>query len=270
MAESTLNLGIGELNSEVASFLGWGRDSTKWSAHKLQDITACVESCLRKFYFQAQPDPRDSSHNWTFLKPVATIILPSQSTTAELPDDFGGFEGMVSVSLAGVSSGFWPLKLVSEEMIRVKYAGSGSTTGRPVAAAEQQIKGTSALKSNRSQLLVYPIPDAEYTLQVPYYILPNFLTSANPYPYGGAAHAETMKAGARAAAELFLDNSQGAETANYMQCLAASVQYDRRHQPKSLGINSDMSDYRANVSSRWPSGLWHPLGIGFLDEASYS
>jgi len=271
MAESTLNLPITELNSEVASFLGWGRDSTKWDVRKKEDIRACVETCLRKFYFQAQPDPRDSNHNWTFLKPVATITLPLASATADLPDDFGGFEGEVTVSQSGVSGGFWPLKLVSEEMIRVKYAAFPSITGRPVAAAESQIKGTSTLKSNRSQLYVYPIPDNQYDLHVPYYILPNFLTTANPYPYGGAAHAETMKAGARAAAELFLDGVHGSENANYMQCLSASIQYDRRHQPKSLGINSDMSDFlNQRRWGHWPDGLWHPLGIGYLSTAYYS
>lgn len=271
MPESTLNLSLAELNSEVASFLGWGRDSTKWDARKKQDIEACMASCLRKFYFQSQPDPRDSNHNWSFMKPVATFPILEGSATAPLPDDFGGFEGMVTMTRNGQSGGYWPLKLVSEEMIRVRYAATNvDLSGRPIVAAERQIKGTGLTKSNRAEMYVFPVPDQDYNLSVPYYILPNFLTTANPYPYGGAAHAETMKAGARAAAELFLDGTQGPENANYMQCLAASIQYDRRHQPKSLGMNSDMSDYRANGSNRWPQGLWHPLGIGFLDEASYS
>lgn len=270
MAESTLNLSLTDLNGEVGSFLGWGRDPARWDTYKVEDIRRCVESALRKFYFQSQIDPRDASHNWTFLKPVASIALTTGVNTAALPDDFGGFEGMASISQTGVNGGFWPVKFTSEEVIRTQYALVPTVTGRPISAAEQQIKGTGAAKSNRSQLYVYPIPDGNYTLSVPYYILPDFLTSANPYPYGGAAHAETMKAGCRAAAELFLDNVTGPETANYLMCLASSIQYDRRHQPKTLGINSDRSDWLAHRRyGTWPDGLWHPLGIGFLSEATY-
>lgn len=269
--ESTLNLSVTDLTGEVGSFLGWGRDATRWTANKAKDVQECVASCLRKFYFQAILDPRDSSHNWTFIKPVADIPLVTGSQNAALPDDFGGFEGQISVSQTGVSGGFWPLRLTSEESIRVQYAAFPSISGRPVSAAEEQIKGTSPQRSNRSRLLIYPLPDHDYVLHVPYYILPDYLTIANPYPYGGAAHAETMKAGARAAAELFLDNLPGPENGNYMQCLAASIQYDRRHQPKSLGVNSDMSDWlNSDRVGRWPEGLWHPLGIGFLGQSTYS
>lgn len=269
MAESTLNMPMSDLTGEVGAYLGWGRDSDGWTSSKATEIKACTGTMLRKFYFQAV-DRNGTSHNWTFLKPVATIELPLGHTTAPLPDDFGGFEGRVTVSQVGLSGGFWPLPLIAEEQIRVKYAAQPAITGRPIAAAEQQVKGTTPTRSNRSQLLVYPIPDNAYVLQVPYYILPDYLTVLNPWAYGGAAHAETMKAGARSAAELYLDNAPGSETANYMQCLQASIQYDRRHQPKSLGINRDSSDYlMGGRLTNWPNGLWHPLGIGFLNEASY-
>ena len=248
---------MSELLGEGGSFLGWGRDAIRWTPKKAADVKSCGQSMLRKFYFQA-------NQNWTFLKPVATIQLIISSATAPLPEDFGGFEGKASVSQSGLAGGFWPLSQCHEEQIRVKYAAFPSMTGRPVAYAEQQIKGTSKVRSNRSQLFVYPIPDRAYTISVPYYILPNYLTVENPWPYGGAAHAETMKAGMRAACELFLDNDPGPEAANYAQCLAASIQYDRRHQPKTLGINTDLSGFLAQRGP-WPDGLWNsPWGIGYL------
>lgn len=259
--ESTLNLSMADLLGEGGAFLGWGRDTARWNSKKAEDVKSCGQSMLRKFYFQA-------NNSWTFLKPVATLQLASGVETIPLPDDFGGFEGKASCAAVGATGGgFWPLAQFHEEQIRVKYAAFPTATGRPVGFAEQQIKGTTLVRSNKSQLVVYPIPDADYVLQVPYYILPSYLTVEAPWPYGGAAHAETMKAGMRAAAELFLDNEAGPESANYAQCLAASIQYDRRHQPKTLGINSDLS--QAFQRGRWPEGLWHPLGVGYLGEASY-
>lgn len=269
MAESNLNLKVTDLRGEVGRFLGWGRDAARWSASKLEEIDTLVSSSLRKFYFQAQLNPQDGAHQWTFLKPVADIVLTIGAETAVLPDDFGGFDGVGVVRSGDQSSGFWPIRQGDDRQIRSQYAASGSVTGRPVRFAEEQIKGTTLTKSNRSRLLVYPVPDAEYTISVAYSILPDYLTAANPYPYGGAAHAETMKAGARAAAEVYLDGKADVESANYLQCLSASIQYDRRHQPKTLGVNTDRSDYLAMRGRSWPDGLWSVLGIGFLGEASY-
>lgn len=268
--ESTLNLTMDELKAEAGAYLGHGRTSTAWDSVETEEIDRLTETALRKFYFQASVNPKDTAHGWTFLKPVATVQLVADDDYADLPDDFGGFEGVATVSLSG-SEGFWPLKERDETQIRALYAAVQNASGRPLCYAEVQVRGTTTQAANRSRLRVYPKPDSAYVLSVPYYILPNALTSANPYPYGGAAHAETMKAAIRAAAELYLDNEAGPENANYLQCLAASIQYDRRHQPKTLGVNNDPSDYFLHRrGSNWPEGLWHPLGIGYLGAASFS
>lgn len=270
--ESSLNLTWADLKAEVAGYLGWGRTSTAWDANKVEEIKRLVQSALRKFYFAAQAKPDDPVYGWTFLKPVADVQLVTGSATADLPDDFGGFVGLATVALAGQSGGYSPLQQRHDEQVRALYAACPTVNGRPQFYAEKQVRGTSTLKSQRSQLYVYPIPDVDYVVTLAYYILPNYLTEANPFPYGGAAHAETMKAAVRAAAELYLDNKEGVETANYRQSLAASITYDRRHQPKSLGPNIDLSDwYSLNRSGGpWPNGLWDsPWGIGFLGTASY-
>lgn len=269
MAESTLNLKWADLLSEGGDFMGWGRDAAGWDERQQSQLDSAMKSGMRKFFFQAQLSPRDPVHGWTFLKPVADVAVASGVATAALPDDFGGFEGRVTVTQAGSSGGFWPVKQVDEEAIRALYAAVADISGKPQKFAEEQVRGTTATASNRSRLLVYPVPDAAYTFRVPYYILPNYLSTANPYPYGGAAHAETMKAAVRSALELYMDNEPGSETANYMQCLAASIQYDRRHEPKSLGPNYDPSDSLAGRRGPWPEGVWHPLGIGYLGTASY-
>lgn len=272
--ESTLTLRWTDLQAEAGRFLGWGPDAAGWDAAKLDRIDNCVQSALRRFYFQAVSAPGEPFHGWTFLKPVATVQLTRNQQTAALPDGFGGFEGLATVALAGAAGGYWPIDQRHEEQLRALYAAAPTTTGRPLYYAEQQSAGgPSTVGANRAELLVYPLPDNDYFLRVPYYVLPDYLTAARPYCYGGAAHAETMKAGVRAAAELLLDGVAGPEDANYRQAVAASVAYDRRHQPKTLGVNTDPSDLmmhrRRLGAGTWPDGLWHPLGIGYLGPASY-
>ena len=271
MPESTLTLSMTDLTGEAGNFLGWGRDAARWSALKAQDVREVVASALRKFYFQASVRPQDPPHQWTFLKPVVQLHLVTGEREIPLPDDFGGFEGMATIGVAGSNSGYWPLKQVLEEHIRVRYAGSPSVSGRPQAYAETARAGTTEIRSSRANLLVYPLPDQDYQFFAPYSILPNYLTVTNPYPYGGAEHAETLKAGVRAAAEMYEDAEAGEQGANYQQCLSASIQYDRRHQPKSLGINADLSDCGGMNGrfGRWPEGLWTPLGVGYLGPINY-
>ena len=270
MPEPTLNLKMADLYGEVGAFCGWGRGpdagDVEWSDSQLLDIRSCVESALRMVYFQAQLDPRDPAHQWTFLKPMAELTLASGERSVPLPGDFGGFEGWITVS-ASSGGAYLPLELVSEPMLDARYAVTPTITGRPVMACDRPLKGGTASRSPQRELYVYPEADAAYTLRVAYYLLPNMLTAEVPYPYGGAAHAETFKAAARAAAELFLDNLPGPENQNYRMRLAGSIAYDRRHAPKTLGLNLDRSDNPPGYFPQWLNGrqtMW-----GYLSPVTF-
>lgn len=272
MAEPTLNKNRADYRAMIGGYLGWGRDPAEWDEEQVIEVDDNLESAQRKFYFHAQLRPDDPVHVWTFLKPVGRVTLTAGTATVPLPDDFGGFEGRATLSLTGTSSGYWPMEQQHEEQLRAAYSACPTAGGRPLVYAESQVKGTYPDGSEGHLLYVYPLPDQDYVVSVPYRILPDAVTAARPFPYGGAAHAETMKAACRAQAELYLDKEAGTENRNYMMCLAASISTDRLHQPKTLGLNRDMSDWRQHNrwGGRWPDGLWHPLGIGYLGTASYT
>lgn len=269
MAENPLTLKLTDLTGEAGYFMGWGRGpdngDEEWDDRKLRDIKNACESALRMVYFQAQIDPRDEAHGWSFLRPSANVAVLSGAQSAALPDDFGGFESEMAVSLTGGSGAYCPIKLTSEPMIDGRYTAYPTTTGRPQMAAERALKGTTTERSSRSELFVWPQADQNYTLRVSYYILPSYLTTANPYPYGGAAHAETFKAAVRAAAEMMLMGTPGLEMQNYTVRLAASIAYDRRHQPKTLGQNIDNSRNRRNAYPGW----WPQAMLGWLGPITY-
>jgi hypothetical protein len=269
--EPTLNLTLADYQAEAGSYLGWGRDPTLWDDRQAEEVRRVIESAQRGFYFAAQPDPRRDAHTWTFLRPVADFPLTAGVATAPLPDDFGGFDGPATVSLAGSGGGFSRVDEFHEEQLRAAYAAAVGTAGRPTMFAERQARGTTGQRSERPELYVWPLPDAAYVLAAAYRVLPNAVTPARPFPYGGAAHAETMKAAVRAAAERLLDNRQnGPEQQMYVQLLAASISDDRRHQPKTLGRNADPSDARNfRRGAGWPDGAWHPLGFGYLGTADW-
>src|SRR5438445_2662553 len=189
MAESSLSLTITDLQAEVGSFLGWGMGSVApysdqaWTTFQAQRIKSNTASGLRRVYWPV-PDDNGPVYNWSFLHPVSTLTFVQGQQAIPLPDDFGGVEG--EITLLSARGLLWlPIRLYNEGMVRDYYTRMPTTTGRPQFAAVTPLKGTSLNAGQRFQLLVWPLPDANYPFQVSYYVNPDFLDGARPFPLGG-------------------------------------------------------------------------------------
>lgn len=254
--ESTFALKIADLDSEVGTFAGFGPgDSfggTAWNSGQLEFIRRSVLSGQRSVYFTQEVRSIDGKimipggYDWSFLKPVATVTLVAGANTADLPDDFGGILGRAITATPTNGAGF-PIPYVGEgQMYQAEL--SGDSSGRPCWALVEQYKGTSASESTRARLRFWPTADQEYTLKFWYSLLPDAITNAKPYVYGGAQHAETFKAAVRAAYEKDYDGVAGIETQNFIERLKASISMDRKMKPLEMGRNRDSSDDYGNVS----------------------
>lgn len=193
------------------------------------------ESGLRQWYTPPLVD--GVSHNWTFLKPVGTVVVPAGERTALLPEDFGGFEGELFVLDATTVRP--PLQEVGT--LLGLYSRYPTTTGAPQFVEPIPDKDASASGGQRVRVWVWPEPDQDYTLRFRYYFHPDTLTGARPYALGGPQHAETVIAACLAAAELIVDGERGRWADYFAERLAASVSVDRRMRPQRLGYNADAS-----------------------------
>jgi hypothetical protein len=238
--ESTLSLTLNDLNGQVGLFLGYGSDATVWSTQQADVIDGCVRSGLRQFYFPPPLDGQESSYDWSFMKPVVALTLLQGKSTLELPDDFGGIEG--EITMPSTTSRWYALQVTGEGRVRQKYAEMPTTTGQPLMAAVRPVKGTTARRGQESQLYVWPIADHDYTLQFAYYVNPDHLSKFFPYHMGGMAHAETILESCLAIAEQRLDDAATTHSLKFKERLAASVNMDRRRKPQNLGYNRDLSD----------------------------
>lgn len=258
MPESTLSLSYYDIAGEVGLFLGYGRGANNndqaWTTHQQAAIDSCVRSGLRQFYF---PPPVDgvSAYDWSFLKPTYSTTLLSTASVIALPDDFGGFEGRITLN-SSTGQIWWPIDVVGEGTVRQRYSELPTATGRPLLAAIQPIKGTTQLKGQRFQLYFFPLADQDYPVQFAYYVSPDYLTGSAPYAYGGMPHAETILESCLAVAEQRLDDSSTIHSMKFMERLAASISLDRRSKPQKLGYNGDRSDQRYDGNER------HWLGTG--------
>lgn len=241
MSESTSTFTYDELRAEVGSFLGWGTDPTGWSADQVNRIKRCVRSGLNQFYHPAPLEGEMASYDWSFMRPVLSITLPSGSNTIPLPDDTGGIEGQITIN-STLSRVWYPIDLVNDNMVRGKFEEFPNLTGPPQIASILWGRGTTGQGSQRVSLFVFPTPDQSYNLQFNYYVNANYLDEAFPYHMGGAPHTETVIESCLAIAEQTLDDAATIHSAKFKERLAASINADRKMKPQKLGVNRDMSD----------------------------
>lgn len=262
MSESSLSLAYYDFLGDVGAYLGYGRGDlgdntdTAWDTTQNTNVTRAVAAGQRQFYTPPPLEGERFAHEWSFLKPTGSVALADGESSIDLPDDFGGFDGPVTITASGTTvSGV--LTLMGEALVRQAQAENASTTGQPQMVALVPVKGVSVNKGQRFQLLVWPAADDDYTLSFPYILLPEAVTGARPYAYGGAQHVETVLASCLERAEFYRDNQRGVCWANWMDRLAASVSIDRRNRPVCLGRNRDDSDN--GLTGRGATDYWQTV-----------
>lgn len=261
--ESTLAITFAELKARITSFMGWGRGSdygdTPLTSDQSFQLQGLLASGLRQFYYPPPLEGERVSHDWSFLRPTCTLTLALGDSTLALPDDFGGFEGRITL-VPSATQTWTPIDLFNEGLVRQRAVQLPAATGIPEMAALVWLKGTTASAGQRAQLLFWPQADKDYPINFQYYVLPDYLQTAFPYHLGGMAHAETILESCLATAEQRLDDSATVHSLKFKERLAASINIDRKMKPQRLGYNGDNSDA---LAARCGNLHWNFPGITF-------
>ncbi len=224
MAESSLAAPWDELRKRVAFDRGYPTDPTVWDTRQIEIIEMCLRSGARLFY---KPRPiAGPPHEWSFLKPTFDLVLPVSERDVPLPADFGFLVDQLYF-VDNTVTYMRPLQLKNIGKIQQYRQQATQTVSQPEFAAVASDSDPSALKGQRFMLMLWPTPDREYTVTGRYSVLPEALDPSRPYPYGGAAHAETLIQACLAASEQ-LNGTPGPHSAHFAECLASSIEYDRR------------------------------------------
>lgn len=253
MSESTLAFTHADCLVAVGEHRGYGTDSTAWDAAKASLVERIVRAGYRKVVFPPPLPNERSSHAWSFLKPSRTFSIQSGIEDNPLPDDFGYAVGEIFFEGSSTTLGT-PLPLTDEPRVLARRSESPDATGKPQLAAVRARKGTGATHSHRYELMVWPVPDADYEVRLRYSVLPNAMTSTLQHHMGGAWLSETVRLACLAASEEH-DDVLGVNAQLFMQQLAAAVAYDRRNTGQHLG-------YCGNGAGRW-SDRQDPVRLPF-------
>ncbi len=243
MPEPNLNLKYADFLSEVGFNLGWGRGP--WNSRHTTELQAIVPQGLQQFYTPPPTTQGGESYRWSFMRPIRTLTIPSGTREALLPDDFGGFEASYVYIRTGENSAVVPARVCGDQAIADAYARNINMTGRPRLVADQWMPGTTSTRSQRAKMVFFPEADADYTMEVQYYILGEALTTTHPYAYGGSNHRNTVMQSCLAVAETKIDGlppMQGPQWQLFMMYLATSISVDQRRKSRTVGYNGDGSD----------------------------
>jgi hypothetical protein len=235
MAESTLSETRNDIAKAVARYLDFGYVTE--SELSGDDLTEVQEAIKEGYRDALAPDalPEDAArgippHTWSFLKPVRTLTTVADDYAYDLADDEAGIFGDYISFSDTTSAG--DLQKRTEGWIRLQQQGhTGSSRPEYFAVRYKDDAGS----GQRLEVLLYPTPDAEYTLS--YRALLNVdALSATEYPPGGMRHTAMFRASCIAAAEFRRNNAHGPMFEELVRQLRKSVALDRQIElPDSIG-----------------------------------
>lgn len=233
MAEPNLQIHYTALRRQVSIFLGYGvdPDSHRNAAKVILDLERVIASGMRRFYY--------CGHDWSFMRPTATLTTVADDGDYDLPDDYAGISAPLTFAAGlGHASVVW----VGERQIR-ELRTHDTTTGVPKYAAvrpKERDAGSIPNTGQRHEILLDPTPDAVYVLTYKYQRNPDTISALNPYHYGGPQHSETVLTACLAAAEDTKEDSKDVQNAKFAENLAASIAIDKAMStPDTLGYCGD-------------------------------
>ncbi len=229
MAESSLSLGWAELKQAVGKFLDYGSTIANWTAAQITEIEAIVQSGIRRVYYPPAIDGA-AAHEWSFLRPSTTLATIADQWEYDLDDDFGSLIGEFHYAAGETRS---PIARVPLSTI-LNFRSHYDQTGYPEFAAVR-FKSSDGTGGQRHELLLYPTPDAVYTLGYTFEAYSGQLSDTYPYPLGGMQMSELYKESCLAVAETEVMEEIGLNTQLYQSLLIDAVMRDIKRNGKNYG-----------------------------------
>jgi len=230
---TTLAADYNRLRAEIGDMLGYGRSTQTWSFSQKETVDRHIENGLNWFYWPPQVPGDDGFHTWSFLKPSTTIATVADQEDYDLGINVASVVGTFTYSS---SDGYQDIIITNENMIRSFRAANVVQTGIPTHAALRW-KSDDATAENNLELMLWPKPDAVYTLGYRYEFRPSKISATNLYSMAGPEHAMTIMYACKASIE---NNPDGPFTRLFIQHMAASLKRDKdRSTPEHWGYNGD-------------------------------
>lgn len=213
-----------------------GSHPKAWNHKQAQEVDMYLQSGLRNFYHPQVLPGEKNRHEWSFLRPMAQMMLTLGQNCFDLPANFSILEGSITFAPDQYVSHL-AIALVGELSVRKSQQTAG-ISGRPRIAATRP-KPPSVV-GTRYELIVYPTPDQDYEVLLRYQVNPDAGAEDGDTLLGGQPHAQTIIESCLAAVEQGAGKA-GIHGKQFMELLRSSVSHDRcSNSCPMLGYNGDV------------------------------
>jgi hypothetical protein len=244
------------LSRMVGRHLGAGPNPSAWSHGQEQMIAECLRRAQRKVYNPPVLPSEKYPHDWSFLRPVSSIRTRGGVYAYDLPNDFAQLYG--PLTHASADSTLYPsIRFVGEHMIR-QLLQRQESSARPDRAAVR-VKEKIGDEPTRYELILWPTPDDEYTIEFRYRVNPD-TSGYNSLPalvdamdlHGGDRFSEMFLEAAFLSADELMGVKRSPHDERFIRAVINAVGSDRlTSSPDSMGYNGDPSMGRSF------NGDWH-------------
>lgn len=115
-----MSITLTQLKREIATYLGYDRNSANWSSSEDDDVDAVIASGERMLYYSPVNAETGKPHVWSFLVEDLDTQVSQGDRTLPMPEGFTKLQGAVSLAGGG------ELGVVDEGHIRAMHAESNA------------------------------------------------------------------------------------------------------------------------------------------------
>lgn len=221
-AQPNLLAGYDDFQLELARYLGSGSDSDLWTVQQVDEMDRAIQEAYRCVLDPSRIPGGGSPHVWSWKRQSTTLVTVSGTNTYTFPADFGSIHSREITYAADI--GFITITPTSALDIRKRNQFS-STTAQPWLYATEWAPQVSGL-SQRQRIILYPTPDAAYTLTYEYAVLIGELSKTNPYPLGGPRISQLMIEACKAVGMSKQDGSRSDIWNQFKETLGDAISMD--------------------------------------------
>lgn len=216
---NTLSVDVHYLRRVVGLSMGYGPSPGIWTRKQVEEVKLAIENGLRRFYHPEPVIEDRPRHVWSFLTPTSREVLTQGITEVTLP---AGFLDLASESVSFVNSSVRSAVRIGQDTIRKLRDASGLESAPQYVA----IRAKASDSETRHEMMLYPTPDQQYTIEYRYLMEPPVISDDNPLPLGGAMHAQTIIESCLASAEAMMGVRDGDHEVKFRKLLASSILMD--------------------------------------------
>jgi hypothetical protein len=171
----------------------------------------------------------------TTISQATAVTFVLAKLAYDFPDDYVGMTSQGFTFRPGAST--WNNAVIRQAgMQQIDIANEKITSSNTPIMFGIRVKTFSG--TTRYSAVFHPAPNAAYTLDYYYRVMPNMMTAANPRPYGGLSHSNLLLSSCLAVAEEKMNDTSGLHQAKFQQLLMAAIDLDERaNTPQSFGVD---------------------------------